>query len=372
MFPVLFTIPMKFVAAAIGAVVGVSIGGVATKNYFASLPAAAKIAITIGCALAIAVLGYFVAVEAGWGELPVYSYGVMLGTSMLVAWYLVMYLGEKKEGIAKEQLANAFIVTAVVAIVGARVLYIATNADEFDSVGKFIDLRSGGLVAYGGFLGGLLGAWLYWRNKETPLLAWADVVAPALGSGLAFTRIGCYLFGCDFGARLTPEAPAWLRDIGTFPGVGGGMSGEGSPAFTHHVEQYDLARDAATSFPVHPTQLYESIFGFVLFGVAMLVWRRRSFRGQVVLVITLLYAVWRFFIEYVRDDPERGEYFGFSTSQWISLALVPVAIFFYLRLRKGGLPSIAATASATPAAVEPPKAATTPKSGKPKKKRKRA
>lgn len=278
--------------------------------------------------------------------IPIYSYGVMLGTSLFVAWYVVMYLGEKREGIPKEQLANAFIVTAVVAIACSRVLYIATNPDEFDSLIKFIDLRSGGLVAYGGFLGGLFGSWLYWRNKPTSLASWADVTAPTLGLGLGFTRIGCYLFGCDFGARLGEDAPSWLRAMGTFPGAGAGLNGEGSPAFQHHVANYDLARDAATSLPVHPTQIYESLLGFALAGVAMLVWQRRTFRGQVILIVAGIYSVWRFFIEYVRDDPERGEIFGLSTSQWISLALLPIVIALYVMMRKNVIAPAPALATA--------------------------
>src|SRR5690606_28530031 len=151
-----------------------------------------------------------------WGPLPVYSYGVMLGTSMIAAWYLVMWLGEKREGLSKEVMANCFIVTAIVAIIGSRVLYILTNLEEFSDPRKFFDLRGGGLVAYGGFLGGLLGSWLYLRVKKASLLGWADVVAPTLGTGLGFTRIGCYLYGCDFGGRLEADAPAWLRGWGTF------------------------------------------------------------------------------------------------------------------------------------------------------------
>jgi phosphatidylglycerol:prolipoprotein diacylglycerol transferase len=281
-------------------------------------------------------------IPSPWGPLPIYSYGVMLGTSMIVAWYLVMYLGTKKDGISREQMANAFIATAVVAIIGARVLYVMTNPHEFEGQPeRFFYLREGGLVAYGGFLGGLLGSWGYWRSKEVSLLAWADVVAPTLGLGLLFTRIGCYLYGCDFGAPLEEGAPGWLAHLGTFPGPGGGHEG-GSPAFVHHVTTGVLEPTAATSLPVHPTQLYESLAGLVLFGVTMLVWRHRTFRGQVVLVLTALYGLWRFFIEYVRDDPERGFYFGFSTSQLISLALVPIALLAYMILRKqqGGAPLV--------------------------------
>lgn len=279
-----------------------------------------------------------------WGALPIYSYGVMLGTSMIVAWYLVMHLGEKREGMQREQMANAFITTAVFAIVGSRVLYVLTNPDEFHDPMRFFALREGGLVAYGGFLGGLLGSWVYWRRKNVSLLSWADVVAPTLGLGLGFTRIGCYMFGCDFGAPLAADAPPWLKSLGTFPGPNPAVEAQahGSPAFLHHVAEYDLSPTALASLPVHPTQIYESIAGFLLFGVTMLVWQRRTFRGQVILVLTAAYGVWRFLIEYVRDDPERGFYFGFSTSQLISLALVPFAgvVYAMLKNKQGDAPLV--------------------------------
>lgn len=274
-----------------------------------------------------------------YGALPVYSYGVMLGTSMIVAWYVVMRLGTSREGMAKEVMANCFIITAVVAIAGARFLYVLTNLDEFGDAASWFQLRSGGLVAYGGFLGGLLGSWVYLRIKKVSLLGWADVVAPTLGIGLGFTRVGCYLYGCDFGARLDPGAPGWLVNAGTFPHWPPGLEeGHGSPAWAHHVAEYDLSPLSDASLPVHPTQIYESVFGFVVFAAAMFLWQRRAFRGQVILAVTMMYGVWRFFIEYVRDDPERGFYFGFSTSQIISLALVPFAAFMYLELKKRGAP----------------------------------
>ena len=270
-----------------------------------------------------------------WGELPIYSYGVMLGTSMIVAWYVVMWLGQR-EGFHREVLANTFIITAVSAIVGARLLYILTNPNEFDSIPDLFALRRGGLVAYGGFLGGFVGALAYLRRKGVSFLGFADVTAPTLALGLALTRIGCYLYGCDYGARLGEDAPDWLVTIGTFPHW---ADDAGSPAWSHHVADYGLASDAAHSFPVHPTQLYESLAGFTLLGATLLMWRHRSFRGQVLLALAALYGVWRFCIEYLRDDPERGQAFGFSTSQLISLAIVPVAAFFYYQIRKQHLAS---------------------------------
>ena len=82
---------------------------------------------------------------------------------------------------------------------------------------------------------------------------------------------------------------------------------------------------------MHPTQIYESLAGFSLFALTMFVWSRRKFHGQVILTLAMAYGLWRFLIEYVRDDPGRGEAFGFSTSQLISLAIIPVAAFAYFQ-----------------------------------------
>jgi prolipoprotein diacylglyceryltransferase len=92
--------------------------------------------------------------------------------------------------------------------------------------------------------------------------------------------------------------------------------------------------DRLSSLAVHPTQLYESVFGLVLFVFAVWLLNHRKFRGQVLVTVAALYGLWRFLIEYVRDDPERGFAFGFSTSQLISLAIIPVCIIAYIHLRK--------------------------------------
>ena len=281
-----------------------------------------------------------------WGAVPIYSYGVMLGTSLLVAWYFIMFAGVKKENLNRELLANAFTITAISAIVGARVLYIFTNLDQYQSIGQWFELRRGGLVAYGGFLGGFFGAWVYLGIKKVPLMPWADLAAPTLGSGLMITRIGCYLYGCDFGKPLQADAPQWLKNAGTFPRwdmtdapkLACDQTINGSPAYQHHMGQYlDQMTGRMESLPVHPTQLYESLVGFVLFAVGIFVLKNRSFRGQVFITIAMLYSVWRFFVEFLRDDPERGAAFGFSTSQWISMAILPLAIMGYIMLRKRAL-----------------------------------
>jgi phosphatidylglycerol:prolipoprotein diacylglycerol transferase len=264
------------------------------------------------------------AAAAGWQwravtyeapDLPIYAYGVMLGLSLVVGWYLTLPLAER-DGLPKETMANCYVVTALAAVAGSRVLYVLTNPDEFKSVSDVFALRNGGLVAYGGFIGGLLGSWAFLTPKRIRLLAWADDAVPSLASGLLITRIGCYLFGCDFGKRLPAGAPSWLKSLGTFPHWAAGTltAGDGSPAFVRHLEIYrgtpleaELLHQNA-SFPVHPTQIYESLVGLVL--LSLLLWQRKHlrFRGQVFFLFVFAYGFARFLLELWRDDTERGTY----------------------------------------------------------------
>jgi phosphatidylglycerol:prolipoprotein diacylglycerol transferase len=276
-------------------------------------------------------------------NVPIYAYGVMLGSSLVVGWYLTLPLAEK-DGLPKETMANCYVFTALSALAGSRILYIVTNPDEFKSVWDLFALRNGGLVAYGGFIGGLLGSWAFLASKKIRLLAWADDAVPSLASGLMITRIGCYLFGCDFGKRLPDGAPHWLQTLGTFPHWASGTlaTGEGSPAYVRHLDVYrgtsletDLLRMNA-SFPVHPTQIYESLVGLVL--LVLLLWQRKytKFRGQVFFLFVFAYGFMRFVLELWRDDVERGSYGPtLDAHVYIPLCLFLMALAFVFGISLG-------------------------------------
>jgi phosphatidylglycerol:prolipoprotein diacylglycerol transferase len=287
-------------------------------------------------------------------NLPIYSYGVMLGLSLVVGWYLTLTLAER-DGLPKETMANCYVVTAIAAIVGSRVLYILTNVDEFRvnqhdpnsaiDFATFFALRRGGLVAYGGFLGGYIGSWFYLQKQNIKLLPWADVAVPSLASGLLVTRIGCYLFGCDFGKRLSPTAPAFLAKLGTFPHWATGTldgGGDGAPAWSKHLDAAGHGTPAAAelmkmnhSWPVHPTQIYESIVGLAL--LSLLLWQRKNqkFRGQIFFLFAFAYGYLRFLIEMLRDDSERGEFGTFPLHLFVPGSLFIMALAFVFGISLG-------------------------------------
>jgi phosphatidylglycerol:prolipoprotein diacylglycerol transferase len=253
-----------------------------------------------------------------WTPVPIYAYGVMLGTSLVVGWFIALRLA-KQDGVPEQDAGTIYMWTAVWSIIGSRLLYILTNLNEFDSVVDMFMVQRGGLVAYGGMIGGFLASWYGCRKRGIELLRWADVSAPSVVLGTAITRIGCLLFGCDYGRRA--DSLAWAI---TFP--------QGSPAYNDHLAHLQLPHDALRSWPVHPTQIYEMLAGLFLFGLLMFLRRVRKFSGMVFLGWVIGYGILRPIIEAYRDDDQRGTVGPLSTSQFIGLISVVLGVLLLVAL----------------------------------------
>jgi phosphatidylglycerol:prolipoprotein diacylglycerol transferase len=263
---------------------------------------------------------------------PIHSYGVMLGISFLLGWSLCLRLAEKA-GIDRVKGSRARFWTLVFSIVGARIMYFIAQPDRFSLIDLF-KIWEGGLVAYGGMIGGTIAAYIALKRFGINFWEFADYASPGIAVGIAVTRIGCFLYGCDFGA-IAKDLPFAVR----YPAHPvASQPGRLSPAFEHHVSDLRLLpANAPESLPVHPTQLYETLAGLLLLGVTMLVLRRfKKFHGQVFATLVIGYSVLRFIIEALRDDPQRGQYFGLSTSQNISILTLVfgIGLFFYLPRRQ--------------------------------------
>lgn len=253
-----------------------------------------------------------------WAPVPIYAYGVMLGTSMIVGWFLAMRHA-RQDGMSREAAGAIYMWSAVFSIVGARLLYVLTNLGVFmQDPMEIIRVNNGGLVAYGGMIGGVLASWYGCHKRNIPLLKWGDIGAPSVVLGTGITRMGCFLFGCDFGRRS--DLP-WAV---SFP--------KGSPAWYRHISEYGLTAEAPRSFPVHPTQLYELLVGFTLFALLMYLRRVRRFTGQVFLAWVIGYGILRPIIEVLRDDDQRGNVGPLSTSQFIGLTSVALGLALLLHL----------------------------------------
>lgn len=255
-------------------------------------------------------------ISIGSFHLP--TYGLLLVLAILAAVFTAIRLGHRV-GLDSGQVLDFCTWTLLVALAGAKVLMVLTdwsyyraNPGEIFSLSTFM---AGG-VFYGGFLAALFFTVWYVRVQKLAFWKLADVLAPTVVLGQSIGRLGCFSAGCDYGK---PTSAQWGVVF--------------TSSFAHQVSGVPL------DVRLHPTQLYESLATFVIFGI--LLWRfpKRRHDGEVFLAYVGLYAVVRFLLEYLRGDEDRGFVFNhlLSTSQFISLlALAGVAAaMIWRRVHRG-------------------------------------
>jgi phosphatidylglycerol:prolipoprotein diacylglycerol transferase len=204
----------------------------------------------------------------------------------------------------------------LVALMGAKVLMVISDWGYYRQYPGEIFSRNtflAGGVFYGGFIAAVLFAAWYIRLHHLPFWKVVDVYAPAIALGQSVGRIGCFAAGCDYGKPATSAWSVVFRD-----------------PFSHEVSGVPLG------IPLHPTQLYESLATFLIF--ALLLWRysRKSRDGEIFVLYLALYAVARFFLEFLRGDEDRGFVFHhlLSTSQFVAILALAVALGMALTLRR--------------------------------------
>ncbi len=218
---------------------------------------------------------------------------------------------------------------AAAAYAGALAVHLFVRGADYDF--GLLRIDRGGLVIYGGLLGGAIAYVVFLKRRGASLLDVGDCVAPGVPLGQALGRLGCFLNGCCFGG--VSSGPHAVR-------FGPGTDAMPNPVYQHHLAADLIERGAPASLPVHPAQLYASLADFVLFLVVLRFATRRKARGEAFALYFTLYPAVRFFLEMARDDSERIAG-GLTFAQVLSLAgLVAGGAFFAtLRLRSpGGVP----------------------------------
>jgi prolipoprotein diacylglyceryltransferase len=250
----------------------------------------------------------FLARSLGHGPAEVLapSYFTLAALAAIVATLLVVRAA-RREGHDVPTVLLALLVGYLAAILSGILVPMLIDLGTQLAAGRFPRLRWAGMLAYGGFAGGLLAAWFVIRRRPSlSVPRFLDLIAAPLGIAIAFVRVGCFVAGCDYG-KVT-SLPWAVR----FPG--------GSPAFGDHVHGGLVPPGRDASLPVHPTQLYEALLGVVIFLVVSRAGVRRP-GGRFVLA-AMMYAVGRSLIETLRGDGSRGLFGPLSTSQILSSFVV--------------------------------------------------
>ena len=273
------------------------------------------------------------------GPLAITGYGLMMMVAFLMAGWAIQ-LELRRRRLDEDYAADIVIAAVIGGLVGAKIWYVLLT-------GQWSALLSrGGLVWYGGFLGGTAGVLLNGWRKRVPTRFTLEIAAPALALGYGLGRVGCFLVNDDYGI---PSSLPWAMKFpnGLPPSTVGELARAGV--------SFPAGSDPLQVVAVHPTQIYETL---VMLLVCWWLWQRREHRhatGWLFGCYLIFAGAERFLVEFIRAKDDR--LFGnFTLAQATSLALVAVGVYLLQRWRE----SVAGDPASAVATVLAPKAQPTP------------
>lgn len=231
-----------------------------------------------------------------WGSFYLYAYPLLMGLAWGVAYRMCDYLWQRLE-IQIKSFGLFFWGALVISWIGAKVLFLMVSGGELQAT--YAQSSSfwlgGGFVFYGGLIFGAIWVMLLSLGLKHFKLSDVYFILPAVAVGHAIGRIGCFLAGCCYGTQCNL---AW--------------------AVRMHGHM------------LHPVQLYESILLIIL---AIPLWKLTIKKRAMVTWCTYLggYGLIRLITEDFRGDIIRGFYGPLSTSQWVSVGMISIAMILAVK-----------------------------------------
>jgi phosphatidylglycerol:prolipoprotein diacylglycerol transferase len=239
----------------------------------------------------------------------------MLAVSFLLGIWLASRRA-KRYGVDPQKILDLSVVIILAAVVGSRLLYVVFHLDQYSNPLDMFALWQGGATFYGGLLLAMAASYWWVQRNNMSFLTVADVIAPSMALGLVVTRVGCLLSGCCFGKPtggplglgFPPDSPA----------------GNAAAAFA--------AERGLDHVALHPTQVYSSFKGLVIFLVLMVAQRHLTRRGALFGLFLVLYGIGRFTIDFFRFyEPNARILAGLTFNQVISVVLIVVGALLLAR-----------------------------------------
>ena len=236
-------------------------------------------------------------------------YGIMIAIGIIFCILVLKFFGKKRE--VDPKFLDFVELNGYVSIaVGFGAAYLFQVVYDAIETGHF-DFSNGGITFLGGLIGGVATFLIIYnilKKKYNARIACILPIAPVcITIAHAFGRVGCFFAGCCYGRIANPNDLFYFTAV-QFKNVSGLR---------------------------YPTNLFEAIFLFILCAVMFFLLLKKNFRYNFIIYLPC-YGIWRFLIEFVRDD-HRGEIFPgvtwLSPSQFFSLIMVigTIPVFFLIR-----------------------------------------
>lgn len=257
---------------------------------------------------------YPLSYELGWLQLTGFGFAV------LMAFVIAQIIAQRelaRRGYDPEPVGDLIFAAVIGGLLGGKIYYAILMRD-MDGL-----LSRAGFVFWGGLLGGMLATYLVMRRKNLPFTRISDVGGIGIAAAYSVGRTGCWAVGDDYGRP-------WNGPLAvSFP--------EGAPPSTvgNMTQLFNIPAPEGAGpndvIAVHPTQLYETALGFVMF---LILWRYRDHKhaeGWLFGFYCVLAGIERFIIEFVRAKDDR--FFGTLTVAQIIALLFALggAVWMYMR-----------------------------------------
>ncbi len=243
------------------------------------------------------------------GSIEIAWYAIIITVGMICAVAYTIYRA-KQVGIVIDTIIDYALIVIPSGIVGARLYYVLTTLDSYNSFWDVINIRNGGLAIYGGILAGALAVFIVSKVKNIPFLTLADCCTPGIILAQGIGRWGNFMNGEAFGS----ETNIFCR-----MGISNTLTG------------YEFIF-------VHPTFLYESLWNILGFVLVNLFYKKRQYDGQVFLLVFGWYGLGRMFIEGLRQDSLYASIFGieFRISQVLAglIFILCTSALVYFAIKK--------------------------------------
>jgi len=248
------------------------------------------------------------------GPFSIHWYAITYLVGFAAAWFLAnRHTKRRNLGFSKEDIADLVFYCALGVILGGRigsVLFYNFSGFLADPL-MLLRIWEGGMSFHGGFIGVIVAAWVFARNRGRKFFDVADFVAPVTAIGLGLGRIGNFING-ELWGRVT-DVPWGM----VFP------------------------FESAGTMPRHPSQLYQFFLeGVVLFTVIWIYSRKPRPTMAVSGMFLLCYGVFRFFVEFFREPDGHLGFVAFdwmTRGQQLSVPMILLGAFLiWLAYRRGG------------------------------------
>lgn len=262
----------------------------------------------------------------------IHWYGLMYLLGFAVAWWLGTrrVRAGRLPNVDENSFGDLLFYAMLGVVLGGRLGYVFFYAfKDFLADPLFLlRINEGGMSFHGGLMGVMLAVAWWSRSRRLHVFDTMDFVAPLVPAGLGFGRLGNYIGGELWGK---PTGGSWgvvfpHSDLGDYSGL--------------PIEQLRSlhASGVLDVYARHPSQLYQATLeGLVMFVV--LVWYSRKPRGRYAVsgLFALMYGVFRFAVEFVREPDSQIGYLAFgwlTMGQLLSLPLVLLGVVFLLWSRR--------------------------------------